>query len=600
MKFTFTPDHIVIADLFASNTNYIIPEYQRPYSWDCIGKSEKNNQINVMWEDLLSFFQSRNEDEYFFGSMVMIEKKNRHYEVIDGQQRLTSLVILFVAIKCFLKKINDDTSLLGGTVEKIEALKEFLPNAIETINDVIYNKKTMGLSTQKKVKIEKSSEFDYDKVLSDVMECIDPNSTDTINDEQKKVVRRYYENRDFLIGKIEDTFLDAGKLGEEQANQLERFADFLKYRLSIVRIVTPDFERAYQIFEILNNRGLPLSNKDLFRNFIIQQFTKKQQENPNQSETNPSEKWNFLDNNYTLNEEFIARWVESKKASQQKYSAFNDLKDFFDKNYDNINRPKIDKLYDDIKTDLGYYSLITGNEIKDNYIKNKLYFLSNAPNLKYSVNLLLSLFRFCEYRGEENAKLVEFITIYEQYFLYGFLSKGKRFTSVPIYNAIKALNRKDFETAKKEFLISDAKKRELKGLINGSFKDNTNAKLMLAKYFWTKDSQIDDVINQNLDFSKATLEHIIPQNPASGTNWINNFSLSFRNKNTYRLGNMTLLTQRVNSSAKNYDFEKKKKKYTDTKLWITQKLSVIPQFDEEFFVQRQKEITEAIYKDLNL
>ena len=135
MKFTFTPDHIAIADLFGSNINYVVPEYQRPYSWDCIGKSEKNNQLNVMWDDLKDFFFSGNKGEYFFGSMVMIEKESRHFEVIDGQQRLTSLVILFVSIKCFLKKIDDSDNhnLLEGNTEQIKELKIFLPADLQVL-----------------------------------------------------------------------------------------------------------------------------------------------------------------------------------------------------------------------------------------------------------------------------------------------------------------------------------------------------------------------------------------------------------------------------------------------------------------------------------
>ena len=60
------PEHKVINDLFAREVKYIIPEYQRPYSWDCLGKSDKNNQVNAMWDDLYSYFQEGKRDTYFF------------------------------------------------------------------------------------------------------------------------------------------------------------------------------------------------------------------------------------------------------------------------------------------------------------------------------------------------------------------------------------------------------------------------------------------------------------------------------------------------------------------------------------------------------
>ena len=377
MRFTFTPDHIAIADLFGSNISYIVPEYQRPYSWDCIGKSEQNNQLNVMWDDIIEFFHSDNTGEYFFGSMVMIEKESRLYEVIDGQQRLTSLVILFVSIKCFLKKIADNQIPLDGSSSEIEELNSFLPKAIETINDVIFNKKTLGLIAEKKVKIEKNAEFDYDKILTSVMECSALLNLNTANEEQEKVSKRYYSNRDFFIKKIENTFLDGVKFTKNNAIALDKFTEFLKYKLSVVRIIAPDFDVAYQIFEILNNRGLPLSNKDLFRNFIIQQFSKLKVEKPDRyAQINPSEKWNELENNYSLTQDFIGRWVESKKAGQQKYSAFNDLKELFEKKYtDDIDKSKVEKIYEDVKTDLGYYSLIIDETVTDLLIRNKIIFL---------------------------------------------------------------------------------------------------------------------------------------------------------------------------------------------------------------------------------
>jgi len=65
MKYLFTPEHIVVNDLFGDDMKYIIPGYQRRYEWDCLGKSERNNQINLMWNDLYDFFESKTDGEYF-------------------------------------------------------------------------------------------------------------------------------------------------------------------------------------------------------------------------------------------------------------------------------------------------------------------------------------------------------------------------------------------------------------------------------------------------------------------------------------------------------------------------------------------------------
>lgn len=72
---------------------------------------------------------------------------------------------------------------------------------------------------------------------------------------------------------------------------------FLQTRVAIVLIKTTDFDTAYSIFEILNNRGLPLSNTDLFRNFVINRFAEQTREDG-------AALWYRLEDEYALTEEF--------------------------------------------------------------------------------------------------------------------------------------------------------------------------------------------------------------------------------------------------------------------------------------------------------
>jgi len=102
-----------------------------------------------------------------------------------------------------------------------------------------------------------------------------------------------------------------------------------------------------------------------------------------------------------------------------------------------------------------------------------------------------------------------------------------------------------------------------------------------------------------LNFQNSTLEHIMPQNPDDNTNWFD-FDINFRKEMTYKLGNMTLLTKKKNSSAKNFSFDKKKIQYKQTKLMITHAISERDNLDEEFFKRRHKEIVIKILNDLKI
>jgi uncharacterized protein with ParB-like and HNH nuclease domain len=606
MEFKFTPDHLAISDLFARDVKYIIPEYQRPYSWECLGKSDRNNQVNVMWEDLLKFYEGGGKGEYFFGSMVMIENESRTYQVIDGQQRLTTLVILFVAIKCFVIEIKSKKGILNSESSDFDELKSFCNELENTIDDIVYNKQVFGgLTKSKKVKIEKQAGVDYDKVLELVMECADFKAQKSFSDEYKENASRYFRNRQFLIEQLKDRFLNDGKFSVKEAEDLNGFLEAIKNHISVVRIITNNFESAYQIFEILNNRGLPLSNKDLFKNFFIKEFSKLKALGGVYADVSPTEKWSELEEDHDFRDDFLGRWVESRRGSQQQFSAYNDLMELYEKRYkDSLKKKKIELLYEDFKEDLGYYTLIVNPEhIENKQIRNKILWLSHAGNFRYTVDLLMALFRHTKFDGiakEREEEIVTFIVEYEKHILDIQLSSGRRFSSAPVYEAINYLNKTDFGSASQIFVyLFDS---WLIDEISLDYHDNNMGKLLLAKYFWWQDYTNNDVVEQKLDFGSATLEHISPQKPKTGSNWLDTKQMSkkFRNDFTYKLGNMTLLTQSMNSAAKNYDFKDKQKIYAKTNLAMTQELAHLENIHEAFFKKRHKAIVKGIMIDLRL
>lgn len=607
-------EYTALTDVFGEKLTYIIPPYQRPYSWDCFGKSERNNQINIMWDDIYNFFEEKHKGLYFMGSMVLIpgKEQERVFEVIDGQQRLTSMTLLIVAMRYFLNQIKPDKNKPRSnntTIEYEEKLNEFIDEIKRDVEKVIFNREFKGvIETTKKVKIKKSAEFDYDNVLADVLECsYNINDKDLkskynyTTDEQKKIISRYYRNRKYFEDRIKENFLTNNVFTENDFVKLNNFLDFLKTRISFVIIKAKDFEFAYRIFETLNNRGLPLSNKDLFRNFMIEQFDTIKSDKP---DIDPIKKWNELDANFELKEDFIGRWVESKKAGQQKLSAFNDLKEkiYNSTEYyqDNLNKKKIELLYDDFKEDLNYYTLINKPERLDNLkIRNKLLFLHNCGNNRYTINLLLSLFRYFKYTGGENQDLVEFINIYERFILYILLHETKRFSSGPIYNAIRFLNKNEFQKAKNE-ILEKTDIEELKKSISNEIKDNSTAKLLISKYIWSLQVEHNnDIISQILYYDKATLEHIIPQKPELKSNWEQDFSLAFREEYTYKLGNMRLLNFSLNAGANNRDFTKKKDYYEKTNLAFTKDI-IKEAISEKDITTRHLKIITGIYKDLEI
>ncbi|MFZ5554156.1 MAG: DUF262 domain-containing protein [Bacteroidota bacterium] len=585
------PDLKSINELFGRDINYLIPDYQRPYSWDCIGKSERNNQINTMWEDLIGFYDNKNKDAYFFGSMV-VTGKEREFEVIDGQQRLTSMILLFVAIRSFLKDASEKS--------KIDEIKELSNDLIADIEDLIYNKVRRGAKVlAKKVKVKKNSSFDYDSILESAVRNEEFNKTKLkiVRKEDEVIGLRYFNNRDYFKLKLQEKFLKKDKLTIESINELNDFFDFLKNNVEVVRIVASEFEVAYHIFEVLNNRGLPLANKDLLRNFIMKEFDKLNRG------LDSRDKWDYLESNFTLRDDFIGRWVESIKASQQRYSAFNDLNDIYSSKYKKtVRKEKIELFYDDLKTNLQYYTDIIELRFKDPFLRAKINFILNGGNVRYGLNFLLALSR--SFNGFENGRykinvVLTAITKYEQFITHSLLVS--RFTSGPVYKCISLLNEGNLKAALQEITLSETEIGEIKKSIDNSIQDNFTAKIFISKYIWIKNAQTeDDIVIQQLNYEKSTLEHIIPQEPKSDTNWLLDFSPEFRKNFTYRLGNMTLLSGRINSSVKNFDFDTKKEEYKKTKLPLTVELVGLKKISEKYMNGRHSLIVKTILKDLQI
>ena len=216
-----------ILTLFTGDKNqYIIPPYQRPYSWDV-------EQCRELFDDLKRAFEDEKTNEYFLGNIVIAssrEDKNR-LEVIDGQQRLTTLTLLLKALLFFDSK------------------NKKLKNSIWELDDRTDEPKEQRLETM--VFQDKDSKFLKEALALE----FDNNCNITKKDNQfKKNICYFYTELKFLTD-----------------DKLINFVDFVLYDVSILPIQTQGDdksiarENALKIFETINDRGLPLSDSDIFK-----------------------------------------------------------------------------------------------------------------------------------------------------------------------------------------------------------------------------------------------------------------------------------------------------------------------------------------------
>ena len=212
-----------LSKIFSSDFDFFIPPYQRPYAW-----TEKESE--ELFDDLYSFWQKSGKDEqYFLGSIVISKKENLPpSEVIDGQQRLATLTILF--------------SVLASEFQQCDTLR----------NDIAYyiNEPGVGLiaKSHPRLRIGNMDNKFFKKYIQNVnvdgLLQLDPIKQDT--EAKGNIIR----NARLLRKKVKENL--------KSASQIRDFASFIVARCFLVAVSTSTPKTAFRVFSVLNSRGMDL------------------------------------------------------------------------------------------------------------------------------------------------------------------------------------------------------------------------------------------------------------------------------------------------------------------------------------------------------
>src|SRR5665213_185950 len=239
-----------IVGLFDGKKRYLIPFYQRQYAW------KTSPQLELLWEDITNAHKRILEDRasltpHFMGAIVIAQiktygKQVQAFEIIDGQQRLTTFQLLLTALRDVALSNN---SSYGDEVQK------YLVNdgVMETPEVECYKLWPSNTDRRSFISLVKPSED---------IDLIAPKPIDEVG-----IVRRSVEAHIFFKEKIEQLTIVGEKFDEYR---LEKLFEALKAGLAVVSIELEGGDDPQTIFETLNSRGVDLSAGDLMRNFIFQ------------------------------------------------------------------------------------------------------------------------------------------------------------------------------------------------------------------------------------------------------------------------------------------------------------------------------------------
>ncbi len=474
-----------------------------------------------MLNDLLGYMGSSvtpvdELNPYFLGSIVLIKDNTAPSEVVDGQQRLTTLTILLAAIRASV------------------------PSALEQhLTVYLYEKGSPFTGTPDRYRLtlrDRDANFfrDYIQVSGGLNLLSNLNST-LLTDSQRNIVQNAR------------LYLD--KLANLPNDQVERLAKFILTRCFLIVVSTPDLASAFRIFMVLNDRGMDLSVTDILKADVIGNI-------PYAEQDAYTHKWESAEESLgrkpfeelfahirtirlkvkqkeTILEEFrksiltkqipqqfiddiVIPYAEAYRVIKEADYSSTGQADTVNRLFDWLNR--IDN-FDWMPSALAYFVLNSSNPT------NLITFLTGLERLAAGLMIL---------RADVNARLNRYADV-----LSSIESGTASQTTYP-------LNLTSSECA--------GIRHSLAGDLYNQPRFRTYVLLRLDEYLAGAGA--------TYNYKVISVEHVLPQNPPLNSQWLTLFpDLQQREQYVHKLGNLVLLSKQKNSQAQNYDFGRKKQLY---------------------------------------
>ena len=507
-----------------------IPSYQRPYVWG-------EDNINELLDDILYAFENDSQDTYFMGALVLQNKENDEYDILDGQQRLTTLALLLATIRDNIKVEKTKKVLQDHLFQEDDETAD-----IPSRNRFTFNIRNEVQRFFEEYIIKENGTFNIEKALEDEQ------FKNNISIKNMVAVVQVIRKR------LEEIFGEQLSLENISGTSLLEFIKFIRNKLIFAYICSDTREQAFRLFTILNNRGIPLTTADILKSLNLD----KVQDEIKRNEY--AKKWEELEEQYGDKFDRFLNFIRTIKLKEK--ARKNLLEEFEEKIYGkvmNYGKESIDYI---LKTSENYDKLINLTADFNNEYKNLINIMKVGFNSEDWIPPLLYYYEKFNTQG-----LVKFLKLLDNKFMGDWINKETPTKRLENMNKIlKAIeigeNYNDILNNKNLFSFDI---NNFKNIINGNIFGERYCKYLLLKIeYLSLDSEVAYIGN----YKNISIEHVLPQNPKEDSEWRVKFSNEDREEWTNKLGNLILLTKRKNSKLSNLEFKDKKKKYIADKMLL--------------------------------
>ena len=507
---------------------FLIPNYQRHYVWQI---DNVNKLLTNIYDHSKAQSSIKDEDkeEYFLGSLVL-QKKGKTYDVLDGQQRLTTILLTMTVLrdisqdkfKCdqYIKVSKNDFEEIYNDTNRIEF--QIRDDVGEFAQKYIYNYEENLDINVKYLKIEQEK--------------------DNKNTSKKNMAIALCEIKRFLT--------------ELDETELKNFVKTLLNNVVIIYVSTENQEDAFRMFTVLNSSGVPLSGADILKSMNLGAVDSSER-------TKYAKKWENIEK--LFGEEDFDRFLSHIRTLIVRQRARSTLLNEFQNIIYNKTTPKLNMGKDTIsyieEFAQIYSKIILLSPIDENKNPNTL-----DNKYKNFIEVLNSGFASTDWIPP----LLYFYKKYGEDYLYDFLVKleskalgdviCKEFTTKRIDNLNKIVSfieesKSVSEVLNNESLFKVDKKTVINTIKNDSVYGRSYDKYLLLKYEY----KMQDNSSHISGYTNLSIEHVLPQTPEENSQWCKDFSEEERNFWTHNIANLILINFRKNSALSNSEFDVKKK-----------------------------------------
>ena len=517
MKNTINAKEAPLAEIFNGNMLFNIPPYQRPYSWQSEQVEELFSDLEAASENVLKKEQLKEAAPYFLGSIVLVAAEDKLIDVIDGQQRLTTITLLLAALKeIATNEVNEDLK------------KSVIPLLLQEENELTGDPCEYRLTVR-----EEDSEFFRDVIVDG--DRTDPPKTDS----QKLML----ENKNLLKGKLGTLSKDRQKL----------MFQYIMQKCILVIVTATDRNAAYRIFSVMNDRGMNLTATDILKAEIIGAI------NGNDDQSRYTKKWVRREDELGRDafEQLFAhiRMIDRKRKSQvslvEEYKTHIKPTSNPERFIDQVLIPTA-TCYQHILNE--YYPRTDQNDEINKSLKS-LSLISNNDWEPVAISILQ------RFEGD-NDSIAHNLHFLERYSFFLLASRTYESERIKRFGKIlDMLSKNDIKAPSEVFALTTSEEYDFIEMLDTDIYNHPKFCRALLLHLDAKCSSG----SASYEFKTFSIEHIYPQTVKPDSPWEGFFDDGMDEEEqhlwTHSLGNLVPLNRRKNAKAQNYSFDIKKAEY---------------------------------------